>query len=252
MYRRTRFARRRRRIRHRRRHVFGKKATRAIKAISQKPVETKWYIFNSDVLVDVPPVSWPSTAGNEFAVYRNIMEVIPRSNNVGTESRSEVVGQKFNMRGVSIKGFIAWVAGATANAQQMRIRMTVLRSTVFYDVPQFGVLSAGSAFYEDDDNLPLTAKSYDTDRIHIIKSKIITLGPPVNSSPRVFNMWVPMRNTLTCWDDEGSGVTATTVGRLKDFQYYLVLEFQSPMAFQWAPGQGEAIKIRTKVYFKDP
>lgn len=251
MYRRARRGYRRRTHR-RRRHVFGKKATRAIKAISQRPVETKWYIWNSDVLTDIPPVTWPNTPGNDFAIFRNIFQVLPRTNNASSESRSEVIGQKFSARGVSIRGFIAWSGPTSLSTGTMRVRISVVRTPQYFDQGVFGILSGASYFYEDDDTLPFTLKKYNMDRVHVVKSKVVTLGPPVSQSPRVFKMWVPIKRMLTCTDDEGTSVVVNQlVGRLKEWNYYCIMEFFAADSFSITAGS-DFIRASTQVYFKDP
>lgn len=253
MYRR-RFGRRRFQARRRRpyakRKIFGKKATRAIKAISQRPVETKWHIYNSAILVDVPAVSWPSAPGSQFAVYKNVFQTIPRSNQVGTESAHEVIGQKFNVRGISLACYVAW-RGNGSIPSTMRVRMTLLKSSTFYDVSQFQPLSTSSAFHEDDDTMPMTVKGFNTSRVTVLKSRSFTVGPQSALGSKVVKLWYPMRKTLTCYDDEGAGVLTTEVGRLKDFNYYAILEFVSVDGFGWDPPTDD-LYFRTKVYFKDP
>lgn len=255
MYRRTRVARRHRRTRKRTRHVFGKKAVRAIKKIASKEVETKWHILNSDLLVDIPPVSWSTSGGvgSGMAFIRNLFQYIPRTNNAGSESRSEVVGSEFRVVGIRLSGLVGWrPVTSTGFIGEMRVRITVLRVTEYYDQGYFGLYSGAGNWFEDDDSLPITYRRFNMDRVHILKSKVLTLGGQNGQPIRSWKMWLPMRRKkLQCYDDEGTNVAVSQlVGRLKDFNYYVLVETLSPLGYQWDTSR-DFMRFQTQVYFKD-
>lgn len=252
MYRRTRVARRRRTHR-RRRHVFGKKAVRAIKAISQRPVETKWHLFNSDLLIDPPLASWPAGTGtgSGFAVMRNILDPIPRSNNTLSESRNEVVGQEFQLRGISVRGMIGWDPSTSGGIPStMRVRISIVQSQDYINQPIFAPYSGSGAFYEDDGTLPITDKKFNMDKIKILKTKTFHVGGEARSSIVAFKLWLKLRRKVVCFDDEGSGVTGTFVYKVKGMQYYLFVETLAPGGYSWATST-DFFQLSTQVYFKD-
>lgn len=248
-YTRRRFNSRRRRP-YAKRKVFGKRATRAIKAISQRPVETKWYIYDSDVLSDIPPVAWPNTPLAGFVVYRNIFDPVPRTNNVGSESRSEVIGQKFNCRGISVKGLVSWGAAGDVLGAAMRVRVSIIKTVSYFNVPNMAVLSSGSDFFEDDDPMAVTVKRFNMDRVKVLKSQTFTMTVDATNTMKEFKMYYKCRNTMTCYSDEGT-VTSTTVGRLKTWNYYLVIETLANNGYAWNQ-PAETLYVSTKVYWKDP
>lgn len=249
-----RFPRVRRSIRRRRnaRKIFGKKAVRAIKAISQKPVETKWYPYNSDVLQDLTPAVWPASFGanSGYAFYRNIFNPIPRTNNPTAQSRMEVIGQQFMCRGVSVKLQVVRNYPDGAEFDQMRVRVTVLAFSDYINQSSFAPLTLASDFFENDSTLLATARPFNMDHVHVLKSRTFTLGV-FNGMEKVVKMWVPLKKKMNVYFDEGT-VSSNTVQRLKDTNYYLVIETMKlgQTTYGWTP-PGDAFLVETKVYFKD-
>lgn len=255
MYRR-RFGRRRsyRRRTPYKRHVFGKKATRAIKAISQRPVETKHYIWCDDLLADIPPATWPSSPGVAYVFYRNVLDPIPRSNSVGNATRSEVVGQKFILRGISIKwamNYFEPIAGVPSGQapQSIRVRVTLLAATEYFNQPPFGTYSATGPFFENEDTNIATVKEFNMDKVKIIKSRTFTLSAGTGRQTMTGKIWAPIHRIVTIDGDEGT-VTNSTVNRVKGWQYYCVVETYNTRPYTWTP-PGDFFSFTTKVYWKD-
>lgn len=249
---RRRFGRRRfqRRRPYAKRKVFGKRATRAIKAISQRPVETKWQIWNSDLLVDIPISSWPAVASQSVFI-RNVLQTIPRSNNATWESRSEVIGQEFILRGIKIKGIFSYTDSLTAsNPQALRIRVSLVQLTDYIDQSTFGPYSTAGDVFEDDDSMPVTVKKFNMDRVKVLKSKVVTQGVTSNRPYGVVNIWWKTNRKVKCYYDEGTVATNLTVGRVMGWQYYIIVEILNTVGYSWEV-PSDRMYMSTQVYFKD-
>lgn len=247
-------------LRHKgRKHVFGKKAERAIKAISQKPVETKRYYHTLNLLAG-------ASYGAQFERAYNLFSEIPRLlNQVAPDSSTAVMGNKFETKGVKIKLFLS----AFPQAPDSVWRITVLSSSEAYVTTAGYVTSWPTNWIDfgstDPDGLITTTATqfmYNSQIVKILKQKVFMLrqGNPVGavntgvtdttggtkqSGYRTVSMWVPITGVKTSVQDADEA----TVGQLKGKQYYLVAEAFSPSGSS-LNGLIDVIGYNV-VYFKD-
>lgn len=238
------------------RHVFGKKAVRAIKAISQRPVETKFYEKVSGLGSNpVGPAIW---SGNSAYMGHNLWANVPRADSAGTHSRTEVIGQSAQARGFSIKWLMYYPAVGAALQHVFRVRISVVKATDFFDFDnydQWGAVSGTAVFWDQEDDGsygPATFQRFNQDAVKVIKSRSFTLsGGGQTNWMSEGKMWVPLRSKITAIDPEAEPPAATDVmGRIKGWQYYLLLEFFDPAGLV-TTAENYYLTINSRVYFKD-
>lgn len=231
------------------RKVFGRKAVRAIQKIASKPVETKWSINYQSLFNPVfTPSTWPTGGAAE---YINIFDTVYRGPSPGIPSRSEVIGQKFQLRGISLRYLIAG-----PYARCTRVRVSVIQRVLYDNTGGSWIgASSGSPIWEPDDdgNIIATFQRFNMDQVKVLKSKTYTLNSGGNADPvREIKMWVPIRRMCTMRDEEAVNTTANqVVGPLKDYNYYAVVEWYDSEDLQQDAGAYKGY-CDFKVYFKDP
>lgn len=255
-YRHSSYYKRRHAKKHGHKKVFGKRATRAIKAISQQPVETKWYAFNVELSgSDVGPVGW---VGTEAQIIHNIWQFVPRADSTSTRSRSEVLGQECQGRGYSLRWAIYYPAGETVSVVA-RCRLSVISMANYYDTALSGQFtdSVPASIWEDEavGAPPLTTlRRFNKDRVnvHATKSHTFSVGGQSNLLWEG-KMWVPMRRKIIAAAPESVLGTTDRMNELKDRQYYLVVEFYDPngLAATSPAPNGWVLQFENKVYWKD-
>lgn len=237
--------------RHSRRPIFGKKATRAIMAISQKPVETKkWprsYAWQT-TLVNSGYVS-----GATWAYRSNIFREIPRADTALTKTENEVIGNELMARGFWIKVFIQSSAGSGTTHSGVQIRLTVYSVADRYpsSAPLIeGVSTSDAVFDQDFTQSILTMRSFNTQNIRVLKSMRWDAQFQGNSDNFTSEkkMWVPITGKKTSSEDE-STVLTTTFGYLKGRNYYWLLEIFAPGVSNL--GTQFTGNVDTQLYFKD-
>lgn len=201
--------------RHRKRHAFSKRKERAIKAIAMGPVETKRYYLAPT------PFSSSSTTTQDYGRYYNIFANL-RKDQAGPDSEENVIGNKFNCRGVKI-----WIQSNSSVDYEVVYRATVIScNDYFYTSPTIGaVLEASNVlFYETDLSQVLPRKRYNTQSVTVLKSKVWSNQKQYSTMGGVesfIEMWVPITGTKTSKAEEE---TDSTVNELKGKQYYLLIE----------------------------
>lgn len=240
----------------RKKTVFGKRATRAIKAISQRPVETKWYAYNVELSgSDVGPVGW---VGTEADILHNIWQFVPRADSALTRSRSEVLGQECQGRGYSLRWAINYPAGEVPSVVA-RCRITVFSMAAYYDTDLSGQFtdSVPAGVYEDEavGAPPLaTLRRFNRDRVKVLASRSHTFS--IGGQSNLLwegKLWVPMRRKIVAADPESVGTSSDRMNELKDRQFYLLVEFYDPKGLSStgpAPN-GWVLQFEHKVYWKD-
>lgn len=245
-----------RRRRNARKHVFGKKAVRAIKAISQRPVETKFYEHNSGLASNaVGPGIW---SGASAYMGHNLWYNVPRADSAGTHSRTEVIGQSAMARGFSIKWLIYYPAVGGTLQHVFKVRISVIKATDFFPFDtfdQWGAVSGTAVFWDQEDGGatgPATFQRFNQDAVKVMKSRTFTLsGGGQTNWVNEGKMWVPLRSKITATDPEAEPPAPTDVmGRIKGWQYYLILEFFDPAGLI-TTASNYYLNFNTRVYFKD-
>lgn len=264
--------RRRRHATHRRRHVFGKRAVKAIQRIAQKPVETKWFIDPEDLAIIYSPNAY-IVGQKSVAWIKNIWQDVPRENGLAGDPHAKVVGQEFMARGVSVDYAFAYPASLApdpgASSHIMKVRITLISMAPYRDTQPTGLPFSGSDYTlldvtgrlitpgqptleiweEDDANASATFRRYNTDLVTVIESRQFTLSAGGQSG--LFHegrMWHRFNRKLRMTEDVGD-----TVDQLKDINYYLVVEIQDPFTFIGGVDQNPNWKlyVSPKLYYKD-
>jgi len=237
-------AHRRRRTQRRKRHVFSKRAEKAIQRISQGPVETKRY-DSADTIVNYVNVAGYAT-GSTAVVRVPIFAGIPRLKNTSTKTESSFIGNKIMTRGLRWE-FHGWpfVPTATPDIQY--------RFTVYSENNYFGNITGPGPtdviFDQAFSNLPTWSRwNTQTTKIHFRRTwKLGNSSVGQGSVNKKF--WVPLKRTLTT-EEEESLLSNSFFGQCKGMNYYWVLEI-------YAPNVGSGLNtlvngvISASAYFKD-
>lgn len=231
--------------RNKRRHVFGKRKERAIRAIAMGPVETKKWSITALGFVEGAPAA--PTTSSVFNVFYNL----PKGSHGDTEQT--VIGNQFLARGVKFY----FQSNNTGNIE-IRYRATVFSSTADTLLTNYSIgnnVLNSSPIYEQDIGLPMSLRRFDTQVVRVLKSKTWTVKK--NYSEQIaeesfHTMWVPISGKKTSRVEESPGVT-TTVGHLKGVNYYVLVEAYLGGAlgpvYDWS---GANFNFGWTVYFKDP
>lgn len=247
--------RRRRTVRRRRarRPVFGKRATKAIMAISQRPVETKkWprsYAWTTTL------VNSGYIAGTQFAYRSNIFREIPRADSVGTKTENEVIGNELMARGFWMKVNVQSSAGSgtTHSGIQMRLTVYSIADRIPTSSPLIeGVSLTDATIYDNDfTQPPHTLKPFNMQSIRVLKS--IRWDAEFKGNSDNFTserkLWVPIRGKKIAAEEEPTVGTTSVFGILKGRNYYWLLEMFAPGVSNL--GTQFTGNVDTQVYFKD-
>lgn len=232
--------------RRQRRPVFGKKATRAIMAISQRPVETKSFTISTSY--DTFLTNAGFTSGNYFAARGNIFGPIPRADTAAVQSEHEVIGNELMARGFK------WSMDLYSNtAGTFRVRFTCYSYNSYTSgLPLFNPVSNTDDVLDPEfpvQNLTPTEYRYNPQRVTILKQKTWTFGRG-GTTGFIGNMkvWVPITGKKVSREEEGT-ILATTFNGLKGKNYYWVVEFLAVGAYTNINQVDGA--MATTVYFKD-
>nr|QTZ83210.1 MAG: capsid protein [Emberiza rustica CRESS-DNA-virus sp.] len=245
---------RRRTIRRRRarRPVFGKRATKAIVAISQRPVETKkWprsYAWGATILLS------GYTAGSSMAMRSNIFRELPRADSTLTKTENEVIGNELMARGFWIKVNLQGAVVPGGNHYGVQIRLTVY--SIADRLPDAaplieGVAASDPIFDQDFGQTQLTMRPFNMQNIRVLKSKRWDAQYQGNSDNFTSErkMWVPITGRKIASQEEPTVGTSSVFGYLKGRNYYWLLEAYSPgVTTLNSTFTGD---IETQVYFKD-
>lgn len=249
----------------RRRHarkLFGKKAVRAIKKIAQKPVETKYYHLDINVATNatVGPLTW---TGSNVILGHNIWNNVPRADSTSVRSRSEMIGQECQGRGFSLKWAIYYPAVRSPEDstidETLRVRVSVVKAADYFPFNAssgWEKVSSTASFFDDEDTnvSPPTLVRFNTDFCTVMKSKSFTLNPYGQKGLLSRGkMWVPIKKRIQAADPEPTTGTSSFVGKLKGFQYYVLIELWSPYTLEniGAITNNWVFILNSRVYFKD-
>lgn len=240
--------RRRRTIRRRRarRPVFGKRATRAIVAISQRPVETKTFTISADFDTFLSGAGY--TSGSSYAIRGNIFGPIPRADTAGVQSEHEVIGNEFMSRG------FRWNLDLFSGSPGiLRVRFTCYSyNTYVPGLPLFNPVANTDDVLDPEfpvQNLTATEYRWNPQRVNILKQRTWTLGGGGSQGYAAnLKVWVPIKGRKISAQEEGT-VLATTINQLKGKQYFWVVELLVPGIANISTNVNGA--LGTTVYFKD-
>lgn len=242
--RKTTYRRKTRRAYKRRTKRVSKFMVRAIKAISQGPVETK---RRADTVSLGQFLVLSGYVGGASAIVRsNIFSSIPRLKNTGTRTEGSFEGNSIMSRGLSFHIHAYFVTpGAQPDAQ---FRFTVYSENDYYE-GLTGVSPTDSIFDPAFNSTP-TWLIWNTQQVKIHYRRTFSLNQASTGSGMVNRkFWVPLRKKVVAEDEEGL-IANTYMGEIKGQQYYYVLEVFAPNVSNL---NLELIgHIDTAIYFKDP
>jgi len=240
--RKTRRAPRRKRRTNRR---LSKHMVRAIKAISQQPVETKAYAYT--VAFDTLLVTTGYAGGVAHTVQANIFSDIPRLKDTLTKTENSFIGNKIQSRGLRFQ-INVFSSNAAALSSDCLFRFTVYKQSVY--IGSLVSLASSSTVFDQSQTTSPTWAMWNTQRVNIIfqrKFRLAQLGQINGIVNRKF--WVPLRKQVEATEEESTAVN-TYMGEVKGMQYYWVLEILSPGNPSTLTTSYDGY-VNTKVYFKD-
>lgn len=226
----------------------------AVLAIAKEPVETKHFPRYYDWNVTVVGSGYATGPG--WAIRGHCFREIPRADSAITKTVHEVIGDELESRGFWIR--VNLRSDVNANTQKLALdcRLTVYSMA---DVPAGMPIIEGvlTNDYIYDPDLPTyqTAARFNTDVIHVLKSKKFQVGFTGSNGnvSREVKLWVPITGRKTAREEE-STLSSSTFGFLKGRQYFWLLEMYCQGQTSGI-GEGFTSKftgdIQTKIYFKD-
>lgn len=236
-----------RRKRSHKRHYkpISKHMVRAIKAISQQPVETKRFVASQALS------AWLSAAGyvapsTGATIRQNFLGSLPRITNTPPDSESGFSGDKVNLRG--FKWEIHVYPSTSANNPNTMMRFTVYQSPDYF-ANTTGPGPTDKIWDEDYDRSPTWAVwNVQTTKILFQRNFVINQS---STDPSVCNkkFYIPIRRTITSMGDESS-VANSYMGEVMGLQMYWTLEILGINVPNLATGIVGV--INTSLYFKDP
>lgn len=240
---------RRKRTIRRKRRAFTKKQARAIKAISQIPVETKHFPQTTSYTALLNAAGYISGPSN--ILIQNIYSPIPRADNTLTRDEYTFDGNEIMSRGFRWE-FNAYTVAATAGASlDVQFRYTVFSASAV----TFGTIGPSPAdpvYFDTDHDTTPTWSKWNTQNVTIHLQKIFRIDNNGNLNGMVRRkFYTPLRRKITSTQDAPL-VTNGFMGEVKGKQVYWALE-------TFAPGfaAGGDIKtyitggFSTGIYFKD-
>lgn len=231
---------------------FTKKQVRAIKAISQQPVETKSFPQSFDYYSFLTTESYdPSIWQDKFAVRQNIFAVIPRADSTATKTEQEVIGNELMARGFWIRVNVSAAVAPGSGHYGTNFRLTVYSIADVVDDQDTVAVTATDNIYDPDYTVArVTQQPFNTQRINVLKSHRWEArfdGNEDNYSTE-HKMWIRLSGKKKSVTEEGL-ISSTKFGQLKGRNYYWLLEIYQPGASDIRTGI--AGSIDTRVYFKD-
>lgn len=229
------------------RKPLSKRLVRAIKAISQKPVETKDNPYFQTIITYLGLAGYIS--GAQAAIRHNIYSDIPRADNALTREEHEFNGTQINSRGLRWV-FNCWVGGVTpGNLADVQFRFTVYsEDTYFANITGPG---PSAPIFDQEQETTATWATWNPQRVKIHYQRRFKMDNNGNTNAMVSKkFYVPLRRKITAATDSNL-VSNTYMGEVKGLQTYWVLEMFSPGLIpdltQYLNGT-----ISWKIYYKDP
>lgn len=236
----------------RRRTVFSNRQKDAIERIAKGVPETKVVHGFSTLAGYLGDTGGSSSIGSSgYAFQNNPISTIPLITNTSAGAAvGSVIGREFNMVGLRWEAdFATWQGASAPNPGALYdywFRFTVFEYAQ-YDAgngPLFPVAA------EDDLRIDPTAFKWNPDTVKIRMQKNFKLDCNGNlNAIRKVKFWCPIKRKIVIEDDP-SGATNATVGRIQGMNIFWSLEI-------WSPGNEANIvldvpgNIAYSVYFKD-
>jgi len=216
---------------------------RAIKAISQKPVETKAFPYSDNFSSFLTNSGYVS--GSSHIIRQNIYSEIPRLKNSATVTEQSFIGNDIQSRG--LRWEIHAYAGSAGATPDCAFRFTVLHIPG-YAAGTSGILPSGPDFDQDYTNVP-TWSRWNMQTVKVIFQRRFRMGESSTDPGHLMRkFYVPLRRKVTAIGEE-SIVLNTLMAQIKGEQYYWVLEMFAPTIADLRANILGAID--TTVYFKD-
>lgn len=221
-------------------------------AISQKPVETKNYVYSASYTQFLLDNGYLSPSDN-VAFRSNIFASIPHADSAFVKTEHEVIGNELMARGFWMRVSLSSAVAPTAGHYGANFRLTVYSiADVDTTAPTFELVGPADRIYDPDFNVgPYTTdRPFNMQQINVLKTHSWEARFDGNEDnyQTEHRMWVPIMGRKVARNEESSTVSSN-FGPLKGRNYYWLLEI-------YAPGQsdlraGVTGAIMTKVYFKD-
>lgn len=221
-----------------------KRLINLIKSVSLSTQETKIFRTNYNLYGALAPV------GSSYSVCLPIFGPIPKLKNTATLTDGSVIGNQFWSRGAKFKFLWTSVDTAAANAPYQRMRISLISTSNIMDATStgLGVVFTPASWYEFS-TMPTTVKSFETQRIRVLKSRTYTLAPRGGLVHQaIVNFWCPIKGRKTSKDIENT-INQSYIGILDGKNYYIVVEVWN-VSGQALDAKG-TITVDGKVYFKD-
>lgn len=243
---------RRRRTIHRRnrRKAFSKRQVKAIKSISQIPVETKHYPNFGTLTEFLNSAGYISGPSLVFA--SNVYARIPRENNTLTKSEFTFEGNEIQSRGFRWE-FKAYTVAATPGASlDIMFRYTLFSIANYAGADAFGIAPNDTQYFDTDHGTVPTWSKWNVQNVTIHTQKMFRLNNDGNLNGMVSRkFYTPLRRKVTAAID-ASVVINDYMFETKNRNTYWALEI-------FAPGFLPSGDIRTylngqidtNIYFKD-
>lgn len=236
------------RVSHRKR-AFSKKEAKAIKAISQQPVETKHYPLYAPLVNFLNDAGYIS--GPNFIVFRNVYSGIPRADNSLTKDENTFQGNEIMSRGIRWELHAYASAVSAGGILDVQFRWTLF-SMPLYVAGTGGLGPADPRIFDQDHNTTPTWSKWNVQAIKIHKQHTFKMDNNGNLNSMVRRkFYVPLRRKITAAED-ASLVANSFMAEIKNMQVYWALECFVPGFASGGDLRGYMNgSIDTSVYFKD-
>lgn len=231
--------------RRRKRHVFSKRAEKAIVRLATKPVETKrftTYTNFGSLVLQAGYVSGPTAA-----IRYNILADIPRLRNALTKTEGSFLGNEMHLRGLRWECSGLYVITSVARPDVM-VRLTVYKENNFY--PSTSGPGPTSDIFDQNFNTTPTLSTWNMQVAQIMFRRTWKIGQAsIGQSIVTKKFYIPLRAKVKT-EFEENPTTASFFGEAKGLQYYWVLEVYAPGETNLSNAIGGS--VQTALYFKDP
>nr|DAV66844.1 MAG TPA: Capsid protein [Cressdnaviricota sp.] len=222
---------------------LSKHMVRAIKAISQQPVETKSYPESADFGAWLTSASY--AGGPQASIRSNIFSEIPNIKNTLQKTEESFIGNQIMSRGLRWEIHL-YTEQAAALAPDVQFRFTVYKDTKYFS----GIDGPGSSdrIFDQSMNTTATWAVWNHQATKILFRRTFKLAQFTQTTGMLQRKYyVPLRRKITRMEEEGT-LSNSFMRELKDANYYWVLEMLAPTISNLTSISGT---IGSRIYFKD-